>query len=222
MCGASVSLSVGLGDSDWDPVCQGAKMIASFLGGVTLGTVLAGATGAWAPPAVVLLEALLLAGAALLANVRWTISTSILPVVAAMGVQNTVLQPVSGVRLGVTFITVTLASMGQLLGQALFGRAEPRRLGGHVLLWGALVAGATAGAILHTAFGPLALIVPAVLVTLLGFVCAVPVLARAQPHPARTQRFRWHVPPRKGDGQDGTGRRHGDPEPDHPSVWPYD
>jgi uncharacterized membrane protein YoaK (UPF0700 family) len=37
-------------------------MIASFLGGVTLGTVLTGVTGAWALSAVLLLEGFFLAG----------------------------------------------------------------------------------------------------------------------------------------------------------------
>lgn len=216
-----MSLGVGLGDGDWGPVCQGAMMIASFLRGVTLGTVLAGATGAWALPAILLLEALFLAGAALLASSGWTISTSILPVVAAMGVQNTVLQPVTGVRLGATFITGTLVSLGRLPGQALLGRAEPWRLGGHALLWGALVAGAVAGAILHVAFGPMALAVPATLVASLAMLSAVPVGAGTQSHSARPQKCRRQDPPRKADGPDGTGRRHGDPAPNHPSVWPY-
>ena len=35
-----------------------------------------------------------------------------LPVVAAMGVQNTALRPMNGVRLGVTFMTGTLVSVG--------------------------------------------------------------------------------------------------------------
>src|SRR5690349_16880846 len=102
MSGASVSLGVGLESSRWDVVGQGLFMIASFLGGVTLGTFLSGVLGLWAPPAILLLEALLLAGAALLDTSGWTISASIVPVTAAMGIQNTALPPVNGVRLGAT------------------------------------------------------------------------------------------------------------------------
>ncbi|MBM1173664.1 YoaK family protein [Microvirga arabica] len=177
MSGASVSLGVGLGAVDWDPVHQGVLMIASFLSGVTLATVLDGLAGAWRLPAVLLLEALLLAAAVVLARSGWTIAAAILPVVAAMGVQNTALQPIDGVRLGVTFITGTLVSLGQALGQTLMGRAQVRRLGGHALLWGALTAGATAGAILHDAFGPMALTVPAILVSSLAMLSALTVLA---------------------------------------------
>lgn len=196
-------------------------MIASFLGGVTLGTVLTGATGAWALPAVLFLEALLLAGAALLAACSAAMATSILPVVAAMGVQNTALPPLNGVRLGVTFITGTLVSLGRGLGQVLLGRAQPWCLGGHGFLWGALVAGAAAGAILHDAFGPVALFVPAGLVALLALLAAVPVPVRGPLHPVRPQECRRPIASRKTCGPDGTSRRHADPPPDHPAVWPY-
>jgi uncharacterized membrane protein YoaK (UPF0700 family) len=126
MSGASVSLGVGLGDGHWGPVHQGVWMIASFLGGVTLATILADIAGAWRLPVILLLEALLLAAAVVLAKSGWTIVAAILPVVAAMGVQNNALQPMNGVRLGVTFITGTLVSLGQVLGQTLTGRAQPR------------------------------------------------------------------------------------------------
>lgn len=205
MSGASVSLGVGLGDGHWDAVQQGLVMIASFVGGVTLGTLLARVAGKWALPAVLLLEALFLAGAALLAVSGWTIATSILPVVGAMGVQNTVLQPVNGMRLGATFITGTLVSLGQALGQTLLGAAGPRLLTAHALLWGALVAGAAAGAVLHAAFGPLALTVPAASVAGLAMLSAVPLLARTPLHSARMQ----------------DRHRHGGPTPEQPSVWPY-
>lgn len=177
MSGASVSLGVGLGNGHWGPVYQAVMMIASFLTGVTFGTVLTGITGIWALPTVLLLDGLFLAGAVLLAGSGAAMATSILPVVAAMGVQNTALRPVNGVRLGVTFITGTLVSLGQALGHALLGRPQAWRLGGHALMWGALTAGAAAGAILHARFGPMALLGPASLVTGLAMINAVVVLS---------------------------------------------
>ncbi|WP_312896949.1 YoaK family protein [Microvirga soli] len=182
MSGASVSLGVGLADGHSDPVHQGVLMIASFLGGVTLATVLASLAGAWRLPAILLLEALLLAAAVVLVSSGWTIAAAILPVVAAMGVQNAALQPVHGVRLGVTFITGTLVSLGQALGQILIGRAQRRQLGGHALVWSALTAGAATGAILHGAFGLMALAVPAILVTGLALLSALAVLANGHRH----------------------------------------
>jgi uncharacterized membrane protein YoaK (UPF0700 family) len=200
MSGASVSLGLGLKSGHWQFAVQGVFMIASFLAGVTLGTILSGITGPWALPAVLFVEAIFLAGAALLAGFGWTVPTSILPVAAAMGVQNTALQPVDGVRLGVTFITGTLVSLGQALGKALLGRAGGWRLRGHALLWCALVAGAVAGALLNGAFGPIALIVPAILVTFLALLSTMPVLAKL---------LRGLACPSR------------DPESNRPPVWPY-
>ncbi|MBA1155986.1 YoaK family protein [Microvirga mediterraneensis] len=200
MSGASVSLGVGLEGGHWDAVGQGLFMIASFLGGVILGTILPSMAGSWALPAILFLEAVFLTGAALMAGSGWTVSASILPVAAAMGVQNTALQPVNGVRLGVTFVTGTLVSLGQALGQALLGRAETWRLRGHALLWGALVAGAMSGAMLNGVFGPMVLIVPAILVAVLALISAASVLTRRLPD---------RVCPCR------------DSEADRPSVWPY-
>jgi len=205
MSGASVSLGVGLGDGYWEPVQQGVMMIASFLGGVMLGTVLIGTTGAWVLPTVLFLEALLLAGGRTSGQFR--MARLHLHPSGRGGDGRTEHSPAvrERVRLGVTFITGTLVSLGQVLGQSLLGRARPWRLGGHALLWGTLMAGAAAGTTLHGAFGPMALTVPAALVASLAMLSAVPVLARTQSHPARPREC----------------RRHCDPEPDHPRVWPY-
>jgi hypothetical protein len=72
-------------------------------------------------------------------------------------------------------------------------------------LWGVLVAGAAAGAISHGKLGPMALSVPAVPVALLALLGAVPGLASTA-RPRECGRHVWHC---------------GDPEPNHPSVWPY-
>jgi uncharacterized membrane protein YoaK (UPF0700 family) len=92
-------------------------------------------------------------------------------------------------------------SLGQALGQAFLGRAGPWRLAGHALLWGALATGAVAGAILHAAVGPMALMVPAVLVAGLAIISVV-----ATPKAGNPAR---RGPPPAVSGQD------------HPTVWPY-
>lgn len=201
MSGASVSLGVGLGDGDLKPVYQGILMVASFLGGVTLGTVLSGTAGRGALPAVLFVEALLLVAAAVLAGQGWDISTSILPVVAAMGMQNTILTPQRGVRLGVTFITGTLVSLGRQFGQALLGRIKPWEMGGHALLWAALVYGASCGVYFYTAFGPSALLAPATLLTLMSILAAAHITV--SPNALATRRRSVMI------------------GADHPVVWPY-
>jgi uncharacterized membrane protein YoaK (UPF0700 family) len=173
MSGASVSLGVGLSDGYRDAVHQGVLLIAVFLCGATAATVMAGVAGAWALAIVLLLEGALLGAAALLAEAGWTTAIAILPVVAAMGVQNTALRPVEGVRLGVTFMTGTLVSLGQGLGRTLLGRARPWSWLPHALVWCAFSVGAAAGAASYAAFGFLAVAGPAALVVLLAaFVAA--------------------------------------------------
>jgi uncharacterized membrane protein YoaK (UPF0700 family) len=178
MSGASVSLGVGMGESHWASVLEGAFLIAVFLCGATTATVTAGVARVWALPAVMLLEAGLLGGAALLTCLGWAASTSILPVVAAMGVQNTALRPVAGVRLGVTFMTGTLVSVGQALGRALLGRARPWRWCPHALVWCAFCTGAAAGAALYAVFGFIAVSGPAALVSSMSALVAIMVLIK--------------------------------------------
>lgn len=118
MSGASISLGVGVSEGDWGAVYHGAFLITAFLAGAIGATVLAGVAGVWALPIVLLLEGGLLAGAVLLAWTGWSASVSIFPVVTAMGVQNTALRPMDGVRLGVTYMTGTLVNLGQGVGRA--------------------------------------------------------------------------------------------------------
>lgn len=182
MSGASISLGVGISEGHWDAVYKGAVLIAVFLAGTTIATILADVTGIWALPAVLLLEGSCLAGAAVLAGTGWGASAAILPVVAAMGVQNTVLRPVNGVRLGVTFMTGTLVSLGQGLGRALLGRGGLRGWSPHALLWCAFCAGAALGAFLYRVFGFLAVSGPAALVAAIAGVVAATVFSKRRAH----------------------------------------
>ena len=181
MSGASVSLGVGVGEGQWRPVLDGAFLIAAFLCGGTTATVMSGIAGVWALPSVLLLEGGLLAGAALLTGTGWATSSAILFVVAAMGVQNTALRPVDGVRLGVTFMTGTLVSLSQAVGRALLGRARPWQWAPHALVWCVFSAGAAAGAALYVLFGFMSVVVPAVLVLFLsGLIEIVIVIKRSR------------------------------------------
>lgn len=193
MSGASVSLGTGLASRELGPIYQGAAMVASFLSGVVLGTVLSGSLGKRAFPTALLAESLFLCGAVVLAWSGYTTPIAILPVVTAMGIQNTVLEPMSGVRLGATFITGTLVSLGRGLGKAIAGTAETRQSMGHALLWSGFVAGATLGAISHGGLGTIALLVPAGLIGLLAILSLISTLATGAPRdgsePARQRHY---------------------------------
>jgi uncharacterized membrane protein YoaK (UPF0700 family) len=193
MSGASVSLGVGIGERHWGPVFDGAFLIAAFLCGTTTAALMSILAGVWALPAVMLLEAGLLGGAALLTATGWSASTSILPVVAAMGVQNTALRPVDGLRLGVTFMTGTLVSLGQALGRALLGRTRPWSWCPHALVWCAFCTGAAAGATLYALFGFMTVSGPAALVLCMSALVALVVLIKRRavsspPSPGRRGR----------------------------------
>lgn len=178
MSGASISLGMAMSEGHWNSVHDGALLIAAFLASATAATVVTGVAGAWALPTVLLLEGGLLAGAVLMAGIGWSASDSIFPVVAAMGVQNTALRPMNGMRLGVTFMTGTLVSLGQDLGRALLGSRRPCSWFPHALLWCAFVAGAAAGAFLYAAFGFLAVSGPAALIAAAAVFVSVAVLKR--------------------------------------------
>src|SRR5690606_145730 len=164
MSGASILLGVSAGGGRWWAVAEGAALIAVFLAGAVSATVAAVLTGAWALPVVLALEAGLLAGSAFLTHAGHADAVAILPIVAAMGVQNTALRPVDGVRLGVTYMTGTLVSLGQGIGRMLTGRGSAWAWSPHALLWVGFCAGAAAGGIVYVPFGFLAVAGPAAVV----------------------------------------------------------
>ena len=186
MSGASISLGIGMSEAHWNAVYQASLLIAAFLVSAITATIIGGLTGAWALPIVLLLEGGLLAFSVALAGFGWSRADAILPVVAAMGVQNTALHSMGGVRLGVTFMTGTLVSVGQGLGRALLGRGRPWSWAPHALLWCAFTAGAGSGAILYAMFGFKAVSAPAALVAAMGVLFMVMVFFKRRRH-RRTQ-----------------------------------
>ena len=178
MSGASVLAGVSASTGGWQLMRLAATMIACFLLGTMTGTLLTSFTRAPALSSVLLLEAVLLLAAAAMAVAGVTMMGAVLPIIAAMGLQNTALQPVDGVRLGTTFVTGTLVSLGQGTAKALIGRGNAAGWWPHAALWGALVAGAAFGAVMHGVLGAVALVVPGGLVGTLALASAVDGLKR--------------------------------------------
>ena len=104
-----------------------------------------------------------------------------------MGVQNTALRPLGGVRLGATFMTGTLVSFGEGLGRALLGRGRRWRWSAHGFLWCAFSAGAATGAAAHAAFGFMALSGPAAVVAVAAAVCTGILITRRPSHTTRDE-----------------------------------
>lgn len=173
MSGNSMELGVAAAAADWPLVATGAVLIALFLVGTLVGTVASIATGAWSLPTGLALEAGLLGAALWLSMAGWAPTYALAPIVLAMGLQNIVLQPLGGVRLGATFITGTLVSVGQEMGRALLGKSGHWAWGRHALVWAGLVLGATAGTTWAKWVNVDAVLPPAVLVAALAAACGL-------------------------------------------------
>lgn len=142
MSGNSTRLAVGLA-SDWPVAAAAAGLIASFVAGVLVGTLVAAATGSWRKPGVLLLVALLLGMAAATgADVTHFGTTPLMA--AAMGAANTLFQRDGEVRIGLTYMTGTLVKFGQHLATTLMGGAPFGWLP-YLALWCSLIGGATMG-----------------------------------------------------------------------------
>ncbi|WP_077145506.1 YoaK family protein [Sphingopyxis sp. KK2] len=143
MTGNSTRLAVGL--AQW----QGAAAIAGgiiimFVAGVVAGALVAARSGPRQSRIVLASVAVLLAAAIglRLALPGWP---PVLCLAFAMGAVNAALPARNGTIVGVTYMTGTLVQLGHKIANALRGGDDGRWLG-HLLLWGALVAGAIVGA----------------------------------------------------------------------------
>lgn len=149
MSGNSTRLAVGLAGLPPEALVA-ARLIASFVVGVMMGTLI----GAWLKPmrrpAVLVLVAGLLASAALLDAVD--IHVAMMFAAAAMGAENTTFERDGEVSIGLTYMTGTLVKLGQRLAGAILGGPK-LAWAPYLLLWLGLVSGAVAGAMVWPVAG---------------------------------------------------------------------
>lgn len=143
MTGNSTRLAVGIAEWQRSGLFAGG-MIALFLTGVVIGSLLAARAKPSRAVAVLSLAALLLAGATGLriGGVEWP---AIACLALSMGVVNAALEGKDGAVVGVTYMTGTLVQMGQKIANRLRGEGDGRWLP-HLGLWLSLVDGAIVGA----------------------------------------------------------------------------
>lgn len=143
MSGNSTRLGVGLALSLRAAGTAGA-LIAAFVGGAMMGSLLARAIPRHRGPVVLLMVAVLLAIAAGLgdAGLDWP---AVLALAFGMGAENNVFKRDGEVTIGVTYMTGTLVRLGQSLAGALTGGSKTAPLW-HAVLWLGLTGGAVAGA----------------------------------------------------------------------------
>ena len=147
MSGNSTQLGVSLAQAQWPGAAKSLGLIALFVIGAAAGSLIVLGRGTNRQPWVLLAEALLLAVAGLcyafdLSNV------AVAPIVLAMGVENAVFQIEGGAGLGLTYVTGALVKVGQLAAAALTGGAR-WAWAPNLLLWAALVAGASCGTLAY-------------------------------------------------------------------------
>jgi uncharacterized membrane protein YoaK (UPF0700 family) len=143
MSGNSTQMGVSLGEAHWASAAKSVGLIALFVIGAAAGSLIVLGRGVNRQPWVLLGEALLLAAAALCYAVDLS-NAAVAAMVLAMGLENAVFQIEGGAGLGLTYVTGALVKVGQLAAAAMTGGARWAWVP-NLLLWAALVAGASCG-----------------------------------------------------------------------------
>lgn len=169
MSGNSTRLGVGL--AQWSSNAGiAAGLIATFVVGVFLGSIAGARAGAHRRPVVLIVVALLLAGAARLSFAGQNIF-AIGAMALAMGAENAVFEENGDVRIGLTYMTGTLVKVGQRLASAAMG-GDRFAWAPYLLLWAGLVCGGVAGATAYCALNLSALWIGVVAAAILAAAAA--------------------------------------------------
>ena len=147
MSGNSTRLGVSLAQAHWSNAAEAIGLIFLFVTGAACGSLIVLGRGANRQPWVLLVEAMLLALAALCYAFGLS-NAAVAAMVFAMGLENAVFQIDGGAGLGLTYVTGTLIKVGQFAAAALTGGARWAWLP-NLSLWAALVAGASCGALAY-------------------------------------------------------------------------
>jgi len=154
MSGNTTRLAIGLAEGS-AAAGYASALIALFVGGVVLGTL----AGRWRPArrhsAILLLVTLLLAVAAVL-HALGAGNIVVIPMVLAMGAENTVFAEDGEIRIGLTYMTGTLVKLGKRITTALVG-GDRFGWAPYLALWLGLLAGAVVGALTFAQVGANAL-----------------------------------------------------------------
>jgi uncharacterized membrane protein YoaK (UPF0700 family) len=126
---------------------QAFGLVALFVIGAAAGSLIVLGHGAHRQPRVLLVEASLLAAAALCHTFGLS-DVAVAAIVLAMGLENAVFQIEGGGGLGLTYVTGALVKVGQLAAAALTGGAR-WAWAPNLLLWAALVMGSLCGALAY-------------------------------------------------------------------------
>jgi uncharacterized membrane protein YoaK (UPF0700 family) len=172
MSGNSTQFALNLGQESWAAAWRPGAIAGLFVVGVVLGR-LASALGSRSRPLILTAEAVLLGASATLALPSFTQGALM---TIAMGAQNEILPPHGGPKIGLTYVTGTLVSLGERFADAMRGAGRFSACLSVAFLWLGLVAGGAAGAASFSAFGARSLAAPAGAVLLLAAAAVVETL----------------------------------------------
>jgi uncharacterized membrane protein YoaK (UPF0700 family) len=168
MSGNTTQLGIGLARFDGDVVRLPAVLVACFVLGAFAATLIHSVSGRWQLSAILLLEGVLLGVVLALSFWQAPLLEAAGPLALAMGAQNAALRSESGRRIGATFVTGTVFSLGERLALWCLGRGGGRAALGYGFGWLALALGASLGAWAFAAYGLRALVVPTACLLLLA------------------------------------------------------
>jgi uncharacterized membrane protein YoaK (UPF0700 family) len=168
MSGNTTQMGVSLGYREWRAALMPLGLVALFVGGATLGTLIVERAGRWGSAALLVVEAALLALAWYgFGTPRPMLGVTLLPV--AMGLANIVTLRAGGPHPGTTYATGALVKLG--IGIAGLGRTvRGADLLFHAAMWLALLAGGMLGAVGRLRYGQAALLGPVGVLLLLAIV----------------------------------------------------
>lgn len=152
MSGNSTHLGVALANLKWIDAFHAGAIIAAFVAGASIGTVIADAASRLVPLVVLCAEFQVFVVAILLATVGAD-RMALTLVALAMGMQNTLHQTLSGADVGKSFITGTLFHLGQSLARVFRCEEQIGRVLLNALSWLAFIGGVIAGAVVLAAIG---------------------------------------------------------------------
>lgn len=161
MSGNSTRLAVGVGVHAADALRAG-TLIATFVGGVTMGTMARRRAVQTHGKLVSLALLTLILCLAAIAQALGLRLSALYGMAFAMGVENTAFERDGEVSIGLTYMTGALVKLGQRLAAALMGGPRWEWVP-YLFLWSGLSGGAIIGALVHPIWGMNSLWVAAVL-----------------------------------------------------------
>jgi uncharacterized membrane protein YoaK (UPF0700 family) len=152
MSGNSTSLGLAIAKDDMEFVFRAVGVIASFVFGAFLGTLLDAAANRHKTSVVLAAEVLLVAVALLLIG-EGDPFAGMLPVCVAMGMQNACHRNIAGADVGKGFVTGSLYGIGQALAKVIRGQTGGAQATVYAVTWACFVAGVVTGGLALAGLG---------------------------------------------------------------------